>query len=205
MVRVARSEDRGWITAVNAAAVRLAAEAGDEVDLDLAHLGPAGAAVRHLARQVTRLEESAELSDVAADLAALLWAECANVPPIATILAEPSVAAALEAVAEARRVASARLAAGVSRIGAGEPATAPTAADLLRRSAAAVQAQTQGNRTQPVATARPAASTSTSVPAAEVADGPEPAGVVDFGPPGEPPAGSTAAAILRLGRRLRRA
>jgi hypothetical protein len=108
---VAQIELPAWIDAATTAAVRLAAEAGAEVDDILEHAGETPA--DRLAAQVTRLEQSAEVAEVAADLAGLLWAECADVPPIATILDEPATQAALEAVAEARRQAAARLSAVV--------------------------------------------------------------------------------------------
>jgi len=106
---VAQTQLPKWITAATAAAVRLAAEAGAEVDDILEHAG--GISTDRLARQVELLDQSADIAEVATDLAGLLWAECEDVPPIATILGEPATGAALEAVAEARRQAARRLAA----------------------------------------------------------------------------------------------
>lgn len=111
MGRVGESELPAWVSAAIPAAVRLAAEAGTEVDDVLRHAATDDAGRERLARQAGRLEQSAELTDVATDLAGLLWAECEDVPRIATILEEPAAQAALEAVAEARRLAAARLAA----------------------------------------------------------------------------------------------
>ena len=102
----------GWIGAATAGAVRLAAEAGSDVDDILEHTG--AASPDRLASQIVRLEQSAEAPEVAADLAGLLWADCEDVPPIATILEEPATQAALEAVGEARRRAARRLAAEAS-------------------------------------------------------------------------------------------
>jgi len=103
-----------WVPAAIPAAVRLAAEAGTEVDDLLAELlaepRAGGAAAARRKQQVLRLEQSADLTEVATDLAGLLWAECEDVPLIATILEEPAARAALEAVAEARRCAGRRLA-----------------------------------------------------------------------------------------------
>jgi len=110
-----------WTTAAIPAAVRLAAEAGTEVDEVLEHLRPGAAPNELVADMVVRLEQSADLSEVATDLAALLWAEYEDVPRIATILDEPAAQAALEAVAEARRVAAGRLA----DCGASRPSAAP--------------------------------------------------------------------------------
>jgi len=99
-----------WTTAAIPAAVRLAAEAGTEVDEVLERLRPGAAPNEVVADMVVRLEQSTDLTEVATDLAALLWAECEDVPRIATILGEPAAQASLEAVAEARRVAAGRLA-----------------------------------------------------------------------------------------------
>ena len=110
-----------WTTAAISATVRLAAEAGTEVDEALDHLGPGGTPAEVVADMVGRLEQSADLTEVATDLAALLWAEYEDVPRIATILDEPAAQAALEAVAEARRVAAGRLADGA----ASRPSAAP--------------------------------------------------------------------------------
>ncbi|HEV8116640.1 MAG TPA: hypothetical protein VGP53_10415, partial [Acidimicrobiales bacterium] len=96
----------GWTAAAIPAAVRLAAEAGTEVDEVLEHLRPGATPNEVVADMVVRLEQSADLTEVATDLAALLWAECEDVPRIATILDEPAAQAALEAVAEARRLAA---------------------------------------------------------------------------------------------------
>ncbi len=106
---VAQTELPAWLDAATAAAVRLAAEAGAEVDDVLEH---GDASPDRLTHRVSRLEQSAEVTEVATDLAGLLWAECEDVPLIATILEEPASRAALEAVAEARRLASRRLADG---------------------------------------------------------------------------------------------
>jgi hypothetical protein len=100
---VAVTREPAWIDAATAAAVRLAAEAGAEVDDLLEHATHTPEKLR--LAHISRLEESAELNEVATDLAGLLWAECTDVPPIATILEESAAQAALEAVAEARRQA----------------------------------------------------------------------------------------------------
>jgi len=121
---MAQTESSTWIAAAAAAAVRLAAEAGAEVDDLLEHAE--GLSLNRLAAQITRLEQSSDGIEVATDLAGLLWAECEDVPTIATILEEPATQAALEAVAEARRVAAVRLSVGTrpDREG-GQPAARP--------------------------------------------------------------------------------
>ncbi|MEO5678076.1 MAG: hypothetical protein ABIS47_00220, partial [Acidimicrobiales bacterium] len=115
-----------WVHAATAAAVRLAAEAGTEVDEAFGQSGPVAARSGRMTQQAIRLEQSADLTEVATDLAGLLWAECEDVPRIATILEEPATQAALEAVAEARRRAAQRLAAAV-------PPDAPAPAPAWRR------------------------------------------------------------------------
>ena len=120
---VAQPERPAWVTAATTAAVRLAAEADADVDEILEHAG--GAPLDRLAAPITRLEQSADATEVATDLAGLLWAECEDVPPIVTILEEPATQAALEAVAEARRRAARRL---TAEAGVPEPDALPTAA-----------------------------------------------------------------------------
>lgn len=107
---VAPDDPPSWISAAIPAAVRLAAEAGTEVDEVLAHPRKDAAAADRLAQHAAAFEHSAGLTEVATDLAGLLWAECGEVPLIATIVQEPAARAALEAVAEARRLSGRRLA-----------------------------------------------------------------------------------------------
>ena len=59
--------------------------------------------------QAARLKQSADLTDVATDLAGLLWAEDEDVPPIASILDEPAAQGSLKAVAAARRAGAHRI------------------------------------------------------------------------------------------------
>jgi len=124
----------GWITAAASAALRLAAEAATEADelLDEARLNRPSSA--RTASHVSQLEQSADLQEVATDLAGLLWAECEDVPRIATILEEPAVQGALEAVAAARRLAAQRLAdfAASSARQLGAPAPRPLDAAGIR-------------------------------------------------------------------------
>ena len=114
---------------ISAAAVRLAAEAAAEADDILEHAGTGRGSHQRLARHAARFEAAAELGEVAADLAGLLWAEWADVPPIATILEEPAAQAALEAVAEARRLEARRLAEGAA---AASPAAVPPPTSAVR-------------------------------------------------------------------------
>ena len=103
-----------WVAAATQGAERLAAEAGAEADEALADPGAGPAEARRLGRHVARLVHSARRTEVAGDLAALLWAECRDVPRIASILDEPEAQAALEAVSEARRRAGRRVAEGIA-------------------------------------------------------------------------------------------
>jgi hypothetical protein len=109
-----------WAGAASAASVRLAAEAGADADELLADPGTSRSSAMRMAQHVARLEQSADLTEVAADLATLLWAECEEVPRISTIVEEPSAQAALEAVAEARREAARRLATRLASSAGGE-------------------------------------------------------------------------------------
>lgn len=180
-----------WIGAATAAAVRLAAEAGADVDGILAHdLDPTTRAF-----QVTRFEQSADLPEVAADLAGMLWAECADVPLITTLLEEPAAQAALEAVAEARRQAAARLAGRDEPIRPAEPAPALTlvsTAVALDPRAADVRAVADPARADP-ALATPQATSATAAP--------HPSRRLQRAPI---LAGAVAAAVLLFNRRLRR-
>ena len=125
----------GWILVASTAAVRLAAEAGTEADDIIEHAGTGEGSHDRLARHAARFEANAELSEVAIDLAGLLWAEWEDVPPIATILEEPAARAALEAVAEARRLEARRLADGAAVASpATEPLVPPPAPSGVRRS-----------------------------------------------------------------------
>jgi len=204
--RVTTGELPGWTAAAIPAAVRLAAEAGTEVDDVLEHLRP-GAAPNEVADMVVRLEQSADLTEVATDLAALLWAECEDVPPVATILDEPAARAALEAVAEARRVAAGRLADCAG--------SRPAAASVAASSAVRAPAVTAGEATVPssrevrrevMASARP------------INPSPNPVGHLTAPRPlaaigglglrsaaGAVAAGTVAAALVAVGRRVRRA
>lgn len=174
-----------WIGAATAAAVRLAAEAGADVDDILAHDEDPATKAFH----VTRFEQSADLPEVAADLAGMLWAESADVPLITTLLEEPAVQAALEAVAEARRQAAARLAGREQPILPVEPApvltvvTIPAAAD-------------------PPAAVPPVAVPAVAAPPATSAAAPQPSRRLQRAPV---LAGAVAAAVLLFNRRLRRA
>ncbi len=196
-----------WTTAAISATVRLAAEAGTEVDDVLEHLGPGGAPAEVVADMVGRLEQSADLTEVATDLAILLWAECADVPRIATILEEPTAQASLEAVAEARRVAAGRLADGA--------ASRPSAVSVAASSAVRAPTVTAGEATVPpprevrrevVAPARP--STPSPGPVGHLT-APRPlASVGGLGlrsAAGAVAAGTVAAALVAVGRRVRRA
>jgi hypothetical protein len=209
---VATRENPAWIAAATAAAVRLAAEAGAEVDDVLGHGDASGDL---LAQQIVRLERSAEITEVATDLAALLWAECEDVPPIATILEEPETQAALEAVSEARRQAAARLAGGAQPEEAPRLAPNPHWANpdphwadreelddfdpvpLSHEAEAPEPAPPEVNVTEPAAPVafEPAPGLATT-PAAVAARRPATGAVL---------AGAAAAAIVLFGRRLRRA
>ena len=205
--RVTSSGVPGWTAAAIPAAVRLAAEAGTEVDEVLEHLRPGATPNEVVADMVVRLEQSADLTEVATDLAALLWAECEDVPPIATILNEPAAQAALEAVAEARRVAAGRLADCAG--------SRPAAASVAASSAVRAPAVTAGEATIPcsrevrrevMASARP------------ITPSPNPVGHLTAPRPltavgglglrsaaGAVAAGTVAAALVAVGRRVRRA
>ena len=100
----------GWIVAADAAALRLGAEVGPEVVEILDQAAFLGGSPRLLIDQAARLKQSADLTEVATDLAGLLWAEYEDVPPIASILEEPAAQGSLEAVAAARRAGARRLA-----------------------------------------------------------------------------------------------
>jgi len=198
--RVDEIEVPGWVAAAIPAAVRLAAEAGSEVDEVLDRTMPGAVATGRLTQQVARLEQSAELDEVATDLAGLLWAECEDVPRIATIRGEPAAQAALEAVAEARRRAARRLAEGAvappSQPGS-EPRPAAGASVTTGDDAARHQA-----RPEPVATATPAV----VVPSPGSSLGPAPLGAKGGRrSAGAMAARAAAAAIVVFGRRLRRA
>ena len=191
-----------WHGAANAAAVRLAAEAGGDVDDILEH--PAETSRRRLVAQIARLENSAEAPEVAADLAGLLWAECEDVPPIAVLLEEPATRAALEAVSEARRLAAERLSAARTDLEGVGPDPAPRAGvdDAFAPAAVAETPHPQWPPEVPVPPEQgpaqapgPALSPKTAAPAA--ASGHRPAR-------GATVAGA-AAALLLFGRRLRRA
>lgn len=111
---MSKTSHLSWVVAANAAAVRLAAEAGAEVDEIFE--SPEGASLGQLHRVLATLEQGAEPIEVATDLAGLLWAECEDVPPIATIVEEPSAQASLLAVIEARRLAARRVATKVEAV-----------------------------------------------------------------------------------------
>ena len=174
-----------WISAATAAAVRLAAEAGDDVDDLLGHDTAPGT----LAFHVTRLEQSAELGEVAADLAGMLWAECADVPRITTLHEEPAAQAALEAVSEARRQAAARLAGRVEPIQPIDPAPMVTL----------FVTPPPPPPPPPVTPPVPAPPVAVSVAAPSAQDSPRRCPRVPV------LAGSAAAAVLLFSRRLRRA
>lgn len=176
-----------WIAAATAAAVRLAAEAGADVDDILAH--DADPTTR--AFQVTRFEQSADLPEVAADLAGMLWAESADVPLITTLLEEPAAQAALEAVAEARRQAAARLA------GRDEPILPVEPAPALRLVMIPAAADPPVDVAPPVAAPAVAPSPATTATAA-----PQASRRLQRAPI---LAGAVAAAVLVFNRRARRA
>ncbi len=201
------SEMPGWTAAAIPAAVRLAAEAGTEVDEALEHLRPGGAPAAAVADLVVRLEQSADLTEVATDLAALLWAECEDVPRIAAILDEPVAQAALEAVAEARRVAAGRLAdSAASRLAAVSVAASSAVRAPTVTAGEATVPPSREVRPEVVAPARP------SIPS------PSPVGHLTAPRPlasvgglglrsaaGAVAAGTVAAALVAVGRRVRRA
>ncbi len=187
------SEIPGWTAAAIPAAVRLAAEAGTEVDEALEHLRPGGP----VADMVVRLEQSAALTEVAADLAALLWAECEDVPRIAAILDEPAAQAALEAVAEARRRAAGRLADGAApRPAAPQPAAQPRVASVISGS---------WPGPPPVAEAPAPVTVNAARPSPGGHQAPLPALTSVGGLGLRSAAGTAAAALVAVGRRLRRA
>jgi len=208
MGAVPQNKPPAWIAAATSAAVRLAAEAGAEVDEVLGH---GDASPDHLTAQIARLEESADVIEVATDLAGFLWAECEDVPPIATILGEPATQAALEAVAEARRVAASRLADARAAHAPAEVEARPTLPSLRRWAAEVAPPVANGPnhdlalRLPPPApaltpaAADPRPALPSSAPAQQTA-----------APTSRHPAtgavlASAAAAILLFGRRLRRA
>lgn len=212
----------GWVLVASTAAVRLAAEAGAEADDIIEHAGTGEGSQKRLARHAARFEANAELSEVAIDLAGLLWAEWEDVPPIATILEEPAARAALETVAEARWVEARRLAGGAA-------AASPAAEPLVPPPAPAGTGSIFGRGVG--LDARPApASSGTRL--AEVPEPPPDTAVIPTSPPAltrtwptaptpAPPtkvseqvrvrvssavvAGAAATALLLYGRRLRRA
>lgn len=104
------SEGPAWVAATTSAALRLAIEAEGEVEDILGHAERTS--LDQFAALVARLRASADVAEVAGDLAGLLWAEGEDVPQIATILDEPSVREALDVVTEARQLAARRLADG---------------------------------------------------------------------------------------------
>jgi len=191
---VADVELPSWSAAATAAAVRLAAEAGADVDDILRR--PGESSPLRLRQHIARLEQSADATEIATDLAGLLWAECEEVPPIDILLEEPSSRSALEAVAEARRHAARRLSAGVPAAGpgpgrssfAGRPAPAPATPVPARSPAVDASAPAPAPPTTAVA---PAARHATVAGQAR-----RPAAAV---------AGAAAAALLLYSRRLRRA
>lgn len=217
--RMPQTEPPAWIAAATSAAVRLAAEAGAEADDILEHAGDASP--DRLASQISRLEESAAVTEVATDLAGLLWAECEDVPPIATILEEPATQAALEAVAEARRQAAGRLTAvAVAANGAHEQIGRP-ASELAPSPSSSPFEPTSVAEPPPSSTPEPAAATglrrvaspaavppaatvvppTAAVPTSAVAGSSSETGRRT----GAVLAGAAAAAIVLFGRRLRRA
>jgi len=99
----------GWIVAADAAALRLVAEVGPEVAEVLGEAASRGGSASLLIDQAARLKRSSDLTEVATDLAGLLWAECEDVPPIASILDDPAAQGSLEAVAAARRAGARRI------------------------------------------------------------------------------------------------
>jgi hypothetical protein len=203
---VAQSELPTWVTAATTAAVRLAAEADAEVDEILRHA--TRPSPERLAGPISRLEQSAEASEVAADLAGLLWAECEDVPPILTILEEPATQAALEAVGEARRQASRRLTAEALAAPASPPSTPSGPHSTGTRAAVG----TGGSPPPPALSSSPFPTVSPAPAAAEPrpviasgALGPTGATGGGRGPATALLAGAAAAALLLFGRRLRRA
>lgn len=168
--------------AVIAAVTRLVAEADAEVDDILRMAGrslPSG-----LNKEVDRLKQSAEATEVATDLAGLLWAECEEAPPIATMLEEPATQVMLEAVAEARRQAARRLELVVSS---------------ARRAPEVTSAPATFNAPPPLEPTRTSASTGANAERLKRA-----AALGSRRPIMPLLAGSAAGAILLLGRRLRR-
>ena len=115
----------GWIVAADAAALRLKAEVDPEVDEVLDQAAFHGGSPRLLIDQAARLKQSADLIEVATDLAGLLWAEDEDVPPIASILDEPAAQGSLEAVAAARRAGARRLAVSTLALPAARSAASP--------------------------------------------------------------------------------
>lgn len=197
-----------WISCVAAAADRLEAEANAEVE-DLFQDSGIGFE-RRRSRQAMRFEESAQFSEIAADLAGLLWAEREEVPLIDTILGEPGAKAVLEGVAEARRRGARRLAAG--RTPSATPSWARPTCVIAPAAGARLAAQPTGpaeglaresNRAAPE---READEVSTGegqirpmwLPAAGRAPVSRSVRRAAF-------AGATAAAIVLFGRRIRRA
>jgi len=166
------------------------------------------AAAERLSQQVVRLEQSADLTEVATDLAGLLWAEREDLPLIATILEEPAARAALEAVAEARRCAGRRLAEGVASFTAttGSQAAAPQPGPGRSARWAALltdDGKPSGAVTGPNA---PDLAAAPAAPDAILAAQPSAALVVHpAAATGAAVAGVAATAILLFGRRLRRA
>ncbi len=104
------SEGPAWVAATTSASLRLAFEAEGEVDDILGHAERTS--LDQFAALVARLQASADVAEVASDLAGLLWAEGEDVPQIATILAEPAAREALDVVTEVRRLGARRLADG---------------------------------------------------------------------------------------------
>ena len=184
--RVGEPDLPAWIGAATAAAVRLAAEAGAEVDEILEHDERPAVLRAH----INRLQQASEPVEVATDLAGLLWAESEDVPLIETILAEPGTRAALEAVAEARRQAADRLARSTPVPEAAAPEAEPEPAPEPAPAAVPPAA-----RAATVAPAPPPTVT-TAAPAFDLRRVP---------PLGAVAAGAAAAALLLVGRRLRRA
>lgn len=199
-----------WISCVTAAADRLEAEADDEVEDLFQDSGTGFGFEERRSRQAVRFEESAQLSEIAADLAGLLWAEREEVPLIDTILEEPAARAALEGVAEARRRGARHLAAGKSPSAGGSgapPAGVATPAAVATLAAPptdpAESSPRQSNRAAPEVDAQEIAIGEGSLrplwlPAAGRAPVSRPVRTAAL-------AGATAAAIVLFGRRIRRA
>ena len=210
----------GWVLVASTAAVRLAAEAGAEADDIIEHVGAGEGSHERLVRQAARFEANAELSEVATDLAGLLWAEWEDVPPIATILEEPAARAALEAVAEARRLEARRLVDGAA---AASPPAVPPPASIWRSGSISGQAgglddrpapANSGTRLAEVAAPRRNRAVLTAPPPAPTRIGstaPRPVTAtkitdqVRVRVSSAVVAGAAATALLLFGRRLRRA